>query len=66
MDSVDIITISPHYCYNKCVGTRKGNFYFDVGDERFHLFCLFLGGAIFVVQLPNVWQIMVFKEAPTK
>ena len=25
-------TTFPHYCYNKCMGTRKENLYFDIGD----------------------------------
>ena len=34
MNSLEIFTSSPHYCYNKCMGTRKEKLYFDVRVYR--------------------------------
>ena len=34
MNSVDILTTSPYYCYKKCMETTKENCYFDIGDLR--------------------------------
>ena len=29
MNSLEMFITSPHYCYNKCIGTRKEKLYFD-------------------------------------